>query len=253
MSFSFRRPLRLAAAVSLLAVIAACDSGTASDATAAPGTGATAGAGTAPGRQDWTTTIVATPEGGFRIGNPNAKVKVVEYGSIWCSHCKDFHEAAMPKLKSQYIATGNVSYELRNFVLNGPDLAATLLVRCGGVPTFYRFTDTFFGRQTEWQKAFIELPQAEMQRLQSLPQDRQILAYADAAGLDDFVRPQGITKARFEQCLTNKGEIDRLTDMNNKAIQDYKLSGTPSFLINGEVQQGVASWDALEPKIKAAL
>ena len=46
--------------------------------------------------------------------------------------------------KAKYISTGNVSYELRNFVLNGPDLAATLIVRCGGLPTFFRHLDTFY-------------------------------------------------------------------------------------------------------------
>lgn len=250
MALTFRRPLRLAAAFSLLAGIAACDSNTPSEAAGAATTGASAAT---KGARDWTQVTAATPEGGYRMGNPNAKVKLVEYGSIWCSHCGEFHEKAMAALKRDYIATGNVSYELRNFVLNGPDLAATLLVRCGGQPTFWRSVDTFFTRQQEWQQKFIEMPQAEIQRLQSLPQDRQMLAYADAAGLDDFVKPQGITKARFEQCLTNKAETDRLTAMNNEAISKFNVQGTPTFIINGTKVDDVADWEALEPKLRAAL
>lgn len=248
MTLTFRRPLRLAAALALLAGIAACDSSTPSE---AAGT-AKQGAAT-KGVRDWTQVTAATPEGGYRIGNPDAKVKLVEYGSIWCSHCREFHEAAMASLKRDYVATGNVSYELRTFVLNGPDLAATLLVRCGGQPTFWRSVDTFFTRQQEWQQKFVSLPQSEVQRLQSLPQDRQILAYADAAGLDDFVKPQGVTKARFEQCLTNKAEIDRLSAMNNEGITKFNVQGTPTFIINGEKVDGAADWATLEPKLRAAL
>lgn len=249
MTLTFRRPLRLAAALALLTGIAACDSNTPSEAAGS----AKSAAAPAKGARDWTTLVAATPEGGYRIGNPDARVKLVEYGSIWCPHCREFHEKAMAALKRDFIATGNVSYELRSFVLNGPDLAATLLVRCGGQPTFYRFVDTFYARQQEWQQKFIELPQSEIQRLQALPQDRQMLEYADAAGLDDFVKPQGVTKARFQQCLTNKAEIDRLTAMNNEAITKFNVQGTPTFIINGQKVDDVSTWEALEPKLRAAL
>ena len=61
--------------------------------------------------------IAATPEGGFRLGNPDAKVKLLEFASLTCPHCGDFHAAAFETIKTKYVASGNVSYEFRNFVL----------------------------------------------------------------------------------------------------------------------------------------
>ena len=81
-------------------------------------------------RRDWTRTVVATPEGGFRMGNPNAPVKLVEYGSLTCRHCADFapgRDAAAGRHAMS--ASGKVSYEYRNFILNGLDVAA-----CPGRP-----------------------------------------------------------------------------------------------------------------------
>jgi protein-disulfide isomerase len=239
---------RLAAAAVLLTAVSACDSGTTTTTESKTGTAAVA----APGG-DWTQVSEQTAEGGYRIGNPNADVKIIEYGSVWCPHCKEFHDHAMEPLKKTYIATGKVSYELRNFVLNGADLAATLLVRCGDKATYWRRLETFYARQQEWEMNFINIPEDQQKALQGMPQEQQIVAYAKAAKLNDFVRPQGISEAKFEQCLTDQAEVKRLTDSNNKAQTDFNLTGTPTFIINGVTLQGVGTWETLEPKIKAAL
>lgn len=247
MTVSSGPPLRLAAAA-LLFALAGCGQ-PAADTTAA----ATATSPATPGR-DWTAVLAATADGGYRIGNPDADVKLVEYGSVWCPHCREFHEKAMAKLKSDYIATGKVSYELRNFVLNGPDMLATLLVRCDPAPaTYWRRLETFYARQQEWEMNFINLKEADLKSLQSLPQEQQMPAYARLAKLNDFVRPQGITNAKFGQCVTNKAEIDRLTASNNRATKDFNLTGTPTFIINGVTLDNTATWETLEPKLKAAL
>ena len=68
-----------------------------------------------PAPRDWSRTVAATPEGGFRMGNPNAKVKLVEYGSLACPHCRHFEETGYKPLVQQYVRTGRVSYEFRNF------------------------------------------------------------------------------------------------------------------------------------------
>src|SRR3546814_9181159 len=59
--------------------------------------------------KDWTKTVARTPEGGFRVGNPDAPVKLVEYGSLTCDHCAHFAEEATPKLLGQYVRSGRVS------------------------------------------------------------------------------------------------------------------------------------------------
>ena len=255
MIVSTGQPLRLAAAALLLAA-AGCnkgpsDAGGTDTTTASSSTAAVA----PPAGKTWVDVLERTPEGGYRIGNPNAQVKLLEYGSVWCPHCKEFHEKSMAALKANYIAKGNVSYERRDFVLNGPDMLATLLVRCDPAPAVYwRRLETFYSRQVDWEMNFVNLKEDQTKPLQTLPQDQQMPAYAKLAKLDDFVRPQGISEARFNQCITDKAEINRLTASNNKAGTDFNLTGTPLFIINGvSLGPTIATWEQLEPKIKAAL
>lgn len=247
MGFSFAQPARLAAAALLIGVVGCSGTGdTAQSAKSADGQ-------TVPGK-DWTQVVEATADGGYRIGNPDAAVKLVEYSSIWCPHCKEFHEKATPSLMANYVKGGKVSYEIRNFVLNGPDMLATLLVRCDPEPaTYMRRREAFYARQQEWEMNFINLKEDQLKPLQALPQDQQMTAYAKLAKLDAFVRPQGITEAKFAQCIGNKAETDRLTASNNKATTDFNLTGTPTFIINGVTIENTADWATLEPRLKAAL
>ncbi|HWU93511.1 MAG TPA: thioredoxin domain-containing protein, partial [Sphingomicrobium sp.] len=76
-----------------------------------------------PAGHDWTKTVAVTPEGGFRMGNPAARVKLVEYGSLICPHCRHFNETGYKPLLQGYVRTGKVSYEFRNMVLNAPDIS----------------------------------------------------------------------------------------------------------------------------------
>ena len=245
-----RLSIRSAAAALLLGLAACQGSDTATSTTATT----SGGGATPPAGKDWTEVLAATAEGGYRIGNPDAPVKLVEYGSVWCPHCREFHETAMTPLKANYIKSGKVSYELRNFILNGPDMIATLLVRCEVTPiTYWKRLETFYARQQDWEMNFVNLKQEQLTPLNALPQDQQMLAYARLAKLDSFVRPQGITAAKFAQCIGDKAETDRLTASNNKATTDFNLTGTPTFIINGVTLDHTANWETLEPKIKAAL
>src|SRR5574338_12031 len=65
---------------------------------------------------DWSQVVNPTSQGGFLMGNPDAKVKLVEYGSLTCPHCREFDEAAVTPLINDYVKSGQVSYEFRNYV-----------------------------------------------------------------------------------------------------------------------------------------
>ena len=126
----FRNILAVAALAGVL-LVAACDKKPDSATTASASIPPVAGASAAPGAPtNWLDTVVATPQGGFRQGNPDAKVKLLEFGSLTCSHCGAFAHEGVPELRAKYIATGKVSYEYRPFLLNGVDFAPSLLVRC---------------------------------------------------------------------------------------------------------------------------
>ena len=112
-------------------------------------------------RPDWTRTFAATPEGGFRMGNPKAKVAIVEYASLTCPHCRHFAEDAVKPLIQQYVRTGKASYEYRSYVLNGIDLAATMVARCGGPSRFFPIAEELYARQPSWAGKVDALPKAE--------------------------------------------------------------------------------------------
>ncbi|MCA1653471.1 MAG: DsbA family protein, partial [Sphingomonadales bacterium] len=86
----------------------------------------------APNGGDWTTVVSRTPAGGFVMGNPNAKVKLIEYGSLTCPHCAEFEEKGGKPLIDNYVKKGLVSFEFRNFVRDPYDITAALIARCGG-------------------------------------------------------------------------------------------------------------------------
>jgi protein-disulfide isomerase len=205
----------------------------------------------APKGSDWTQTVSQTPEGGFMMGNPNAPVKLVEFASMTCPHCAEFSKAST-ELVDRYVKTGKVSYELRNYVRDPADLAASLLARCGGPAPFFKMTDQMFAAQEDWFKQLQSMSPAEQQQLQSLPPSKVAAAVAEKAGLVQFVQMRGVPAQKVQQCLADEAAIQRLVEMTNKA-NELQLPGTPSFLINGTLVQNAASWRDLEPQLKQAV
>ncbi len=208
----------------------------------------------APNGGDWTKTVTATPEGGFLMGNPNADVKLVEYGSMTCPHCAVFAEAGAPALVDKYVKTGRVSFEFRNFVRDPLDITLSLIARCGGPERFFPLTDALFKDQRGFFERVQATPPDQQAALQQASGAEAIQAYARFAGLQQWAAQRGLPSARQQQCLSNQAEMDRLVQMNTDvATQFPNFSGTPSFLINGKLLEETASWDKLEPQIRDAL
>lgn len=214
--------------------------------------GGTNGAVTAPAGTDWTTTVAATPQGGFRMGNPDARVKIVEFASMTCGVCKQFSADSNPAFYENYIKSGNVSFEFRNFVMNQVDVISALLARCGGPQPFFKITEQMFTEQGET-LGRVQAASAEMAAAESLPGAQTFVRVAELAGLDKFVGMRGIPSAKATACLTDKAELDRLVAMQQAGVKDYKVAGTPTFLVNDKPVPDAITWAALEPKIKAAL
>ncbi len=236
-------------AAALLVLVTACNNSTPKADMPATTTTAT----TTAGKTDWLSVTTATPDGGFRIGNPDAKVKLLEFASLTCPHCREFHEEAMATLKAKYIASGNVSYEYRNFVLNGPDFAASMLARCQGAEPFFGLLNAFYTDQLTWVEPFTKMSEADSKRLAALPQDQQIAALAQVGKLDEYVRTRGIPRAKFDACLADKAQSAQIEKLRTEAVEKYKLTGTPGFIINGQTQEAVFTWAQLEPRLQAAL
>lgn len=207
----------------------------------------------APKDGDWSRVVTQTSEGGFRMGNPDAKVKLVEYGSMTCPHCADFEEKGGKPLVDNYVKKGLVSFEFRNFVRDPYDITAALIARCGGTASFFGLTRAFYAEQKDWIGKIQAADPAAMQALQSQPPQAQFKAIADMAGFPAFAALRGVPKAKTEACLADQAAASQLVQMNSDAVANYSLAGTPTFLINNQTVADAASWEALEPKLKAAL
>ena len=202
----------------------------------------------APALRDWTQTAVRTPEGGFRIGNPNAPVKVIEFLSLTCPGCAAFaHEGSAP-LFSQYVRGGNVSVEYRNYYLNGLDIAAALLSRCAAPRAYFDLTHALLASQRQWMGRMSSLTPAQRTELGALQPIQLVQRLVSLLGLDAIGARHGITPAIRQQCLT-QANLDRLQALHDSSAA-LGVHSTPTFFINGRLADHVHGWAALEPLLR---
>ena len=198
---------------------------------------------------DWTRNVVATAEGGFRMGNPAAKVKLVEYASLTCPHCAAFNAEAKAPLAAK-VRSGKVSYEYRTYVLNGIDAAATLVARCAGPANFFRVADSFFATQPQWVERVSGLPAAQKAEIGRLPEGQRLVRLAEIGGMLPLAAKAGLPAARAKACLADPAGLQRIGEIGQAAV-DLGVQGTPTFFLNGR-NIGVQSWETLEPLIRQA-
>ena len=187
------------------------------------------------------------------MGNPKAKVKLVEYGSMTCPHCRAFDEAGVAPLLANYVKTGKVSYEFRNYVLNAYDISASLIARCNGAKGFFRVTRALYSDQPKWVAAAQSAAPERRQAMRDLPPSRLFLEAARIAGLQKWGSLHGIPAERSAHCLTNTKEIERLVAMAKDANDRYPdFRGTPAFVVNGKMLDD-GSWANVERQLRDAL
>jgi len=238
-------PLALA-----LFALSACGSqggGSTGGSAAAPVQGKAAPAGTT-----WSQTIVATPEGGFRMGNPDAPIKLIEYGSYTCPHCRDFTESAHAGLEHDYVNTGKVSFEYRNFVRDPLDIAVSLLARCSGPEPFFPLTLQFFENQQAMIEKLQSYGDSAYQAAVTAPPNQRFVKLAELGGLIDFAKQRGIPEDKARQCLSNAREADALATGVDRAVQQFQINGTPTIIMNGSKLENVATWPTLLERLKDA-
>jgi len=236
----------LIATTALLLVTACGDKGT--------GTGdAKSGAAAiaAPAGTKWSETTSVTPDGGMQMGNPDAPVKLIEFGALTCSHCAEFSETSNVELKA-LVDKGTVSYEFRTFVLNALDVPASVLAKCGGPGRFFPIAEQMYATQRDWLGKTSSITPAEQQALQTMNPLQQTKLLADKLGLIEFVQQRGISSAKAQACVADAKAIDELVKITDKGVREFKVQGTPTFVINGVTQENTSSWSALKPKLMDA-
>ena len=241
----------LLAAAAMLFASAACNGDKGTDSS---GSGTKVEAVAPPQGGDWSQVVSQTPAGGFQMGNPEAAVKLVEYGSLTCPHCREFDETGVQPLIDKYVKSGRVAFEFRNYVRDPFDLAAALITRCNGTKGFFPLTRAMYKDQTNWIGRLQTISPEQQEALTALGPERKFVEIAKAAGFQQWAAMRGLPSAKSATCLADQAEVNRLVQMTSDATSDIpNFPGTPTFTINGELVENAAVWNLLEPKLRDAL
>lgn len=247
-SRSFRRAPLVLALLPLALGLAACDKK--AEGGAAP-TGGPVAKVAAPAGKAWGDVIAKTPEGGVRMGNPEAPIKLVEYGSLTCSHCAEFAEKSAKELRDTYVASGRVSFEFRNFVRDPIDLVTAQIIRCAPPEAFFALTDQAMANQPALFETIQKAGDAAFKAASAQPADKRGAALAQLAGLTDFFAARGVSRDQTQACLADAKEAEAIAKRTQDAGTQYEIQGTPTFLINGgKVEDN--TWEAIREKLQAA-
>jgi protein-disulfide isomerase len=172
----------------------------------------------------------AAEPGDMSLGNPNARVKVVEYASLSCPHCAHFNDDVFPAFKAKYVDTGRVYYTLKE-VLTAPQQVAAagfILARCAGPAKYFDVVDGVFKSQPSWKPDNI----------------REVLF--------GVAKANGVDEAKAEACLKDQAATTALNGRMARIANDG-VEGTPSFFINGKkFMEGVPTFEQLDAAVAAA-
>ena len=161
--------------------------------------------------------VLNIKENDFFIGSPDAPVTIIEYASMSCSHCADFHNNTLEELKIEYIDTGKVRFVFRDFPYNYPALAGSMMMRC--VPDSARY---------DYMNALYKLRKSWVFRDNSKTRDE----------LYKIMQSGGMQKDKFDACLSNVDLENDLLEGVMNAQREFNIRSTPSFIINGNLFSG---------------
>ena len=152
------------------------------------------------------------------LGNPHARVTVVEYASLGCPHCGVWAREVFPAFKKTYIDTGKVRFVFKEMLFGNSTLAAAgfMVARCAGPANYFGVVDAVFADQ----------------------------AQIENGGADELLRvskPFGMTKERFESCLRDDAALKVLQARTDRYAADDKITGTPTFVIGDKRLEGEQS------------
>ena len=170
------------------------------------------------------------PMGEIVLGRANAPVTIVEYSSLTCPHCGAFHRDTLPKLKKQYIDSGQVKIYFRPFPFDPYATAGAMLAQCVAPAAQVNFLNVLFKRQMQWIQS--EKPMDELQKL---------------------ARQAGLSESDFVVCLKDESKLESIRQMQSAAAEELGVRSTPTFFINGEKLEGNRGLDEFDKRIKPLL
>jgi len=163
------------------------------------------------------------------LGSKQAPVTIIEYGSLTCGNCLSFHRKIYPKLKKQYIDTGTVRFIFRHYPTGGAAVYGARAANCSD-DQYYAMLDVLFLKVAEWHKAE--------------NRDSMFIEYASSIG---------VNSETFLACNSDKEHLDEILNQQLAAKENFDITGTPNFLINGEIVRGIKSFSEMKALISKAL
>ena len=153
----------------------------------------------------------------FVIGNEDAKITIIEYASLSCSHCADFHVNTLETLKKEYIDTGKVKMVFRDYPFNYPALLGSMVLKC--IPKNYRYDymNALFKLQTDW------VNKKNKKTIQELYK---------------IMQSGGMTKDEYDACIYNTELENEILKGVMEAQNQFNIKSTPSFIIDGKLIEG---------------
>ena len=164
------------------------------------------------------------------LGKDDAPVTMVEYSSLGCPHCANFHRETLPQIKKTYIDTGKVRLVFHDFPFGGVALAAHMLARCAAPNRFFGFIEVLFRSQAQWAQS-------------NNPR----------AALLQVARLGGMSEKDFEACLKNEPLMNSIRGGADAANKELGVESTPTFFINGTKVSGARPFADFQDVIEKAL
>lgn len=164
------------------------------------------------------------------LGDAAAPVEMIEYSSLTCPHCAAFHADKLPELKKKYVDTGKVRLIQRDFPFDAPGMMGAMMARCANPLRYHQFINVLFAQQSQW--AHSNDPRGALMQIGKLG---------------------GLSEKDFNACLQNEELLNGILQMRQKGSEEYEITSTPTFIINGEKIVGNQSLEDFEEAIEKHL
>lgn len=163
------------------------------------------------------------------LGNPNAPITIIEYASLTCSHCRDFHKQTLPLLKKEWIDTGKARYILRDLPWDNLALGMSKVARCAPPASYYPLVDAFFSAQ------------------------ETIAMGVDTLGeIKKVARFAGLDSNAVEACVKDEKLHAQVLGSKEVALKQLGVQGTPTIFVNGIKVDGAVKYDVLKKSLQQA-
>jgi protein-disulfide isomerase len=145
-------------------------------------------------------------------GNENAKITIIAYESLTCSHCANFHKEVYPQLKKEYIDTGLAKIEFRHFPLDIAALNASKISQCKDGQNL-EILESLYSNQQVWVKG---------KTIEEINNN-----------LKKFIEKEGF-KINFDKCINNKEIEDFILNDRIEGAKKFEINATPTIIINNK-------------------